>query len=237
MRWVLQRKSYSGISVYFSVWGGRGGGGENRKLVSPIESRISSQTPWAKILYLSTTSTAGDFACSLYFQDLWDGGGRVQVSLALVSKSDTPCATEKGQEKSQHLGQDLVPTKQLPSTFIGYGWHQRNTWETLWYSHSCASLGKKKNTTGGFPFSSRLPQRFVFLFGNKWNWKVSRCFATTTQSFPTSDPSTACKVAAPNRPARTSGLPPEVTFPTKLLRNLGAVFSCCISKRLLEISC
>lgn len=74
---------------------------------------------------------------------------------------------------------------------------QRNTWEILWHtsSHSCASLGGKKNARG-FPFSSRLSQHFVFLFGNKWNWGVSRCFATIPQSSPTSDPSRAYKRAA-----------------------------------------
>lgn len=48
------------------------------------------------------------------------------MSLAFVSKSDTPCATEKGKEESQHFGQDLVPTKQLSSTFIGYGWPKKH---------------------------------------------------------------------------------------------------------------
>lgn len=125
-----REKSYPGISVHFSVWGAK-----NRKLVSPIESCISSQTPWAKTLYLATTGTAGDFACSLYFENLWGGGGWVQVTLAFVSKSDTPCATEKGKEKSQHLGQDLVPIKQLSSTFIGDGWHQVKRWFSILAAH------------------------------------------------------------------------------------------------------
>lgn len=99
------------------------------------------------------------------------------MSLAFVSKSDTPCAPEKGKEKSQHFDQDLVPTKQLSSTFIGCGWHQvKTSKETL--EKYCGILvatavlpkgGWGGGNARGFPFSSRLSQHFVFLFGNKWN--------------------------------------------------------------------
>lgn len=93
----------------------------------------------------------------------------------ILSKSDTPCATGKGKEKSQRFGQDLVPTKQLSSTFIGSGWHQveraKETPEK--YCDTATTVlpycGGSGNTTRGFLFSSRLPQHFVFLFGNKWN--------------------------------------------------------------------
>lgn len=44
-------------------------------------------------------------------------------------------------------------------------------------------LHKEKLPEASSPFSVRLLQHFVFLFGNKWNWKVSRRFATITQYF------------------------------------------------------
>lgn len=203
----------------------------NRNLVSgPGSTCISFQTLWGKILHLPTISAAGKLACIRNLQNLCDEreGGRVPYkhirSTLWYNKSAfwwwfgsyqaalfCFCCTR------------LTPGKKIP---------KENTWEMLWYSHSCASIGKKLPEAS--PFSVRLLQHFVFLFGNKWNWKVSRCFATITQSFPLlshPQPAKQQPLIFPPEPLDLSQkviLSLKLPLHSKLKNHLASLLKCCV---------
>lgn len=151
-------------------------------------------------------------------------GGRQGRSLTSLSESDPPFAPKGARENSAFwLG--FGCHQALSSTSVVERWHQvkmqRKHLEILRYSGSCAAKGGGGGTARGFPFSLRLLLHFVFPFGNKWNCKVSRCFATVAQSHsppPTiHTPFTICKnTAAPKLPARATVFL-QVTLALKLL--------------------
>lgn len=147
MRWFLWRKGYSPISVHFGGWGAK-----NTNLVSGAESAcISFHTLWAKILHLPTISTAGKLACSLYLQNLCDGEGGKGVSLAFIKQITYTLRYTTGQRETSAFWPGFGSYQAALFYFYSVcvsGWHQvkrskENTWEILWYTHSCASIGKK----------------------------------------------------------------------------------------------
>lgn len=184
MRRFLQRKGYSALSVHFGGWGAK-----NRNLLSGTESTcIAFQTPWAEILHLPTISTAGKFTCSLYLQNLVDGEAGIRVChLHLESKLDTLCATQKNKEKKTAFWPGFGSYQAVPLYFHcvwlapGKEIQRKHLRNIVIQPQLCLH---RKKTAWGFSFSLSLLRHCVFLFGNKWNWKVSRCFATITQYFP-----------------------------------------------------
>ena len=151
-------------------------------------------------------------------------GGRQGRSLTFLSESDPPFAPRRSQRKLSILTGIRMP----PSTLfyfrgraLGPGKDAKEALGNAVQRQLCRRRGGKK-TARGFPFSLRLLPHFVFLFGNKWNCKVSRCFATVAQSHSlppatTHTPFTICKNrAAPNLPARATVFP-QVTLALKLL--------------------
>ena len=140
-------------------------------------------------------------------------GGRQGRSLTFLSESDPPFAPRRSQGKLSILTGIRMP----PSTLfyfhgraLGPGKDAKEALGNAVQRQLCRCRGGKK-TARGFPFSLRLLPHFVFLFGNKWNCKVSRCRHSCTIPLPPSPHHTH-----PNLPARATVFP-QVTLALKLL--------------------
>lgn len=223
------------------------GGGIRNSVSGTGSTCITFQTLWGKILHLPTISTAGKLACILNVQNLcdWRWGGRVTYKPI----RHTLCY------KSQHFDCNLVLVKQLSSIFMVYGCHQvkrskENTWERLWYSHSCASRGgkeKKKNCLR-LPLLREASSALCFPVWKQMKLKSFKmlCYNYTIFSPSLSHPQPAKRQPLIFQP-EPQDVPQKVILPLKLplhsklkttwLLHSSAVFFCCISKRLLEISC
>lgn len=154
--------------------------------------------------------------------------GRWTGKVSDISKRIGPTLCSKKEPEKTQRSDWASDATALSSTSVVELWHQVETQRKLGniavQRQPCRHRGKKI-TPWGFPFSLRLLPHFVFLFGNKWNCKVSRCFATVAQSH--SPPPRATHTpphihnlqtnpAAPSLPARAPVFP-QVTLALKLL--------------------
>ena len=111
-----------------------------------------------------------------------------------LEANETHTVLQKGARRKVIFDWDLVAIKELAlylrciALAPGKEIQRKHLSNTVRQPQLCLH---RKKTAWGFPFSWRFFLHFVFLVGNKWNWKDSKYFATVTHLPPHPQPQPA----------------------------------------------